>query len=280
MKIVRNTLLAATALPLLVAFDNNAGWKMDGDKLALDKDGNPIWINTAGAEQSVKGDTITTLNAEAKSHRTAKEAAEAELAKFKGSDGKLIDPTAAIKAIETVANIDAKKLIDAGEVETVKAQIRKELTDQLNEKDQAIASLTTEKKSLLTDRVFDSSEFVRNRVAVPADMFRDSFGKYVKIADDGTQEFYDRDGNRLMSKANPGDYAKGDEAFELLVERHPQKDTILKAPDAGGTGGGGGGGNRPGGRTMKRAEFEALQSGKPQADAAAAMAKGELTIVD
>lgn len=275
----KNRLLAATALPLLVAFENKPGWKMDGDKLALDGDGNPIWINSTGQEQGVKGDTIANLNSEAKNHRTAKEAAEAALAKYKGADGKLIDPEIAIKAVDTVSKLDAKKLIDAGEVDRVRDQIKAEFTTQLNEKDAAIADLTASKNSLLVDKTFDGSEFVRNRLNIPADVFRDSFGKNVKITDDGKTEFYGRDGNRLLSKKNHGEYATGDEAFELLVEQHPQKDMLLKAPDAGGTGGNGGGGSRPGGRTMKRAEFEALPAHK-QAEAATAMGKGELTVTD
>jgi hypothetical protein len=257
----------------------NPGWKMDGDKLALDANGNPIYVNSDGQEQSVKADTISTLNAEAKNHRVAKEGAEATLAKYKGADGKLIDPEAAIKAIDTVSKIDAKKLIDAGEVDKVRDAIKNEFTTQLGEKDAKIAELSGVNKTMTVDRAFDASEFIRDRVNVPRDMFRDSFGKNVKVGDDGKLEFYGRDGNRLLSKKNAGEYAGGDEAFELMVDQHPQKDTILKAQSGSGSGNGGGGGSRPGSRTVRRSDFDAMNP-SDKAQAGAAMQKGELSIVD
>lgn len=273
------TTAIATGVVFPRAFENKPGWKMDGDKIAVDSDGNPIFINSAGQEQSVKGDTISNLNAEAKSHRTAKEQAEAQLAKYKGPDGKLIDPETAIKAVDTVSKIDAKKLIDAGEVDKVRDAIKSEFTGQLTEKDKALETLKGENNQLKIARTFDASEFVRDRLAVPRDMFEATFGRNIKIGDNGEIEFYGRDGNRLLSKKNAGEYAKGDEAFELLVEQHPQKDAIIKAEQAGGSGNGGNGGQRGGGRVMKRADFDALDPGA-KATAGAAMAKGELTIAD
>lgn len=277
MKTTLRTALLTAATPR--AFETKPGWKMDGDKLAVDADGNPIFINAGGQEQSVKGDTITNLNAEAKAHRTAKEKAEADLAAYKGPDGKMIDPQAAIKAITTVSKIDAKTLIDAGEVDRVREQIKAEFTEQLTEKDKALERVSGENNQLKIARTFDGSDFVRDRLAVPRDMFEATFGKNIKVGEKGEIEFYGRDGNRLLSKANAGEYAKGDEAFELLVEQHPQKDAIIKANQEGGTGNGGGGGNRGQGRTMKRADFDALDP-VAAANAAGAMGKGELTIVD
>lgn len=273
---LRFALLRSTSVQ---AYDNTPGWKKDADgKLALDGDGNPIYVNAAGAEQSVKGDTISTLNAEARAHRTAKEAAEAELKKYE-VNGKRVDPIEAVKAVDTISKIDAKKLIDAGEVDRVREQIKGEFTEQLTEKDKRIGELANSNKTLMVDRAFDGSEFVRDRVAVPRDMFRDSFGKNVKVTDDGKLEFYGRDGNRLLSKKNAGEYASGDEAFELLVEQHPQKDTILKAAQSGGTGNNGGGGQQGKGRVVKRADFDAMDPGA-QVALSAAMQKGEVQVVD
>lgn len=262
-----------------VAFDNKAGWKLDKDGKIEMKDGNPVYLDSAGNEMTVAGDTISRLNGEAKTHREAKEKAEGDLAKFKDASGKLIDPALALKAIETVGKIDAKKLIDAGEVDKVRDAVKAEFTAQLAEKDAKIGELGGTVKTMTVDKVFDSSAFVRSRVAVPVDMFRDSFGKNVKVGDDGKLEFYGRDGNKLMSKKNVGEYATGDEAFELMIEQHPQKDTILKAADASGSGNGGGGGARGGGRFISRADFAKLDAGAAATTAAAA-AKGEITITD
>lgn len=276
-KLIKTALLTSTTL---IAFESGKpGWKMDGDKIAVDGSGNPIYINANGDEGAIKGDTIASLNNEAKTHRTAKEAAEAELAKFRDDKGKLIDPTVAKKAIDTVANIDAKKLIDAGEVDKVREQMRGEFTAQLQEKDKVIESLNGDVTGLRVDKVFSTSDFLRDGLAVPRDMFEATFGKNVKIGNDGQPEFYGRDGNRIMSKQEVGQYAKGDEALRLMVEQHPQKDVIIKAQQEGGSGNGGGGGGRGQGRTMRRSEFEGLDP-NAQAAAGAAMGKGELQIVD
>ena len=277
MRKITKTALLTTAAPR--AFENKPGWKMDGDKLALDSEGNPIYVNSAGAEQSVKGDTISNVQGEARGHRLAKEKAEEQLAKYRDGTGKLIDPEIAVKAVETVGKIDAKKLIDAGEVDKVREQIKAEFTSQLAEKDMALEATKGENTQLRIARTFDSSEFVRDQLAVPRDMFEATFGKNIKIGENGETEFYGRDGNRLLSKKNAGEFAKGDEAFELLVDQHPQKDAIIKAQQTGGSGNGGGGGARGQGRTMKRADFDALDPGA-KAQAGAAMGKGELSVVD
>lgn len=270
------TALLTTAAVFPVAFETGKpGWKMDGDKLALDASGNPIYINANGEEASVKGDTIATLNAEAKGHRTAKETAEAQLAKYKDATGKLIDPTEAVKAIDTVSKIDAKKLIDAGEVDKVRDQIKAEFTGQLTEKDNALKERDSMISNMRIDGVFRGSEFINERVAMPRDFFEAAMRSHFKD-EDGKVVAYDRSGNRLMSKKSVGEFASPDEALELLVEMHPQKDTILKAQQGGGSGNNGGGGARGGGRTIKRADFAAL----PPAEQSAIATKGEMTIVD
>ncbi len=258
------------------AFDGNkAGWKMsaDGKTIEVDAKGNPIWINASGAEAPVEGDAIARLNAEARQHRVDKEKAETALKAFDG-----IDPVTAKKAIDTVKNIDTKKLIDAGEVEKVRETMRGEFTNQLNEKDKALIDLQSRYDGLNISNVFANSEFIRENIAVPPDMFEATFRGNFKMKD-GKLEAYDKNGNRLMSKKNNGDYAEPNEALAILVEQHPQKDTILKAPNHKGTGNTGQGGGRSQARTMLRADFDAL-SPNDQAAQAAAMGKGELTIVD
>lgn len=269
------TLMTGVAFPRAFAPGDKPGWKMDGDKLALDGSGNPIYINANGDEASVKGDTIANLNAEAKQHRTGKETAEANLAKYRTADGKLIDPETAVKAIETVKNIDTKKLIDAGEVDKVRETIKGEYTAQLTEKDNALAERDNRINGMLIDGVFKGSDFINERVAMPRDFFEAAMKSNFKV-EDGKVVAYDRSGNRLMSKKSVGDYADANEALELLVEMHPQKDTILKPNGGGGSGNQGGGGGRGNARTIRRADFEALSPGE-QAQIAT---KGETAIVD
>jgi hypothetical protein len=261
-------------LAFLSAHDNGTpGWKLDAEGKIVLKDGNPVYINASGQEQTVGGDTISNLNKESKAHRERAEAAEAKLKPFEG-----IDVEAAKKALETVKNIDAKKLIDAGEVEKVKDQIKKEFTTQLEEKDKTTQTLQQRIDNMLVDGIFSNSTFVRDNIAVPQDMFQAAFRNNFKI-EDGKIITYDKSGNRLMSKQRAGEYADPEEALQLLVEMHPQKETILKANPGSGTGNQGGGGNRGTGRVMKRAEFEKLPPAG-QADISGKVSKGEMQLVD
>lgn len=276
---IRNMLLACTALPLVAAFENDGpGWKMDGDKIATDANGDPIYIGADGREQTVAHDALARRNAEAKQHRERAEKAEEALNKYKDANGKLIDPEVAVKAVDTVSKLDAKKLIDAGEVDKVKDDIKRQFEQQLAEKDTALTAAQQRIDAMLVDGVFKGSEFINERVAMPRDFFEAAMRSNFKV-EDGKVVAYDRSGNRLMSKKSPGEYADPNEALELLVEQHPQKDTILKAPSGGGTGGGGGGGNRGTGRVVRRADFDQMAPAD-KAAAAQAAAKGELTIAD
>jgi hypothetical protein len=253
-------------------------WKKDADgNMVLDGDGNPVWVNATGQEQSVKGDAFASLNAEAKGFRVAKEAAEASLAKYT-VDGKLIDPELAVKAVATVSKLDAKQLIDAGEVDKVRETIKAEYSAQIGERDKALETANGRINSMLVDGVFKGSEFIADRVAMPRDFFEAAMRSHFKV-EDGQVFAYDKAGNRLMSKKSIGEYASPNEALELLVEAHPQKDTILRAQAAGGSGNNGGGGGRGAGRVVRRADFDAMPAAQ-QAEAAVAMGKGELTIAD
>ena len=267
------------SLLAIAAFDSGkAGWKKNDDgTIAADADGNPIVINASGAEQSVKHDTVLTTNAEARTHRTAREAAENALKAYE-VNGKLLDPAIAIKAVDTMRNIDAKTLVDAGEIDKVRDTIKAEYAQQIGERDNKINDLTGRIDGMLIDGVFKGNTFINENVAMPADFFQAAMRNQFKV-EDGKVVAYDRTGNRLMSKKSVGEYASADEALELLVDMHPQKDTILRAPTAGGSGGGGGGGQRGSGRVIRRADFDQL-SPQQQAETAGLVRNGEATLVD
>lgn len=261
-------------LSFLAAYNNGTpGWKLDEEGKVVLKDGNPVYIQADGRETTVGGDTISNLNKESKQHREAKEAAEAKLKAFEG-----IDPEIARKAVETVGKIDAKKLIDAGEVDKVRDQIKNEFTKTLEEKDKALGGLQSRIDNMLVGGVFAGSEFVRDSIAVPRDMFEASFRQNFKV-EDGKIVAYGKDGNRLLSKSRAGEYADPEEALQILVEAHPQKDVILKAATGNGTGNNGGGGNRGTGRVIKRADFEKLPHGQ-RAEVSAKVGKGEMQLTD
>jgi hypothetical protein len=130
--------------------------ELNGTTYAELADGKPVFKHTDGRDIPFDAPgavaTISRLNAEAKGHREAKEGAQAALKLFEGID----DAEAARKALNIVKNLDAKKLVDAGEVEKVKAEAVRAFEEKLRgleertkpileERDALKASLVAEK---------------------------------------------------------------------------------------------------------------------------------------
>jgi hypothetical protein len=253
----------------------------DGATYAEVKDGKPVFIHDDGkevpfdAEQSLN--KIRELNAEAKGHREAKETAETKLKAYEGID----DPAAAIAAIQKLKDVDDGKLVAAGKVEEIRAAAnkaaedriaaaQKKMTDDLAvEKERA----TTLERQLYDEKIggsFARSNFVTEKLVLPPDIAKEYFGKHFKV-EEGKIIAYDSAGNRIISRAKPGDNADFDEAIEQLVDAYPHKNAIMRG-QGGGTGGraGAGGGGQHGSKTLTRAEFETLNA----VDKSAKMAEG------
>lgn len=250
-----------------------SNWKLDENGNIVTRDGNPVYVNTNGDEQSVAVDTISRLNNEAKTHREAKEAALEKLKAFEG-----LDAAKAREALEMVAKLDANKLIDAGKVDEVKSQITAQLQGQIDEKTKALTDLQAKYDNMIVNNLFANSEFIRNNVAVPRDMFEAKFRGNFKV-ENGQVVVYGNDGNRLYSKERAGEYATPEEGLRILAEAHPNRDTILKANTGTGTGSNGASGGSGGSRYMKRSDFEKLPPAK-QVEYAQKMRNGEITLTD
>lgn len=248
-------------------------WKFDENGNVVVKDGNPVYIDTAGDEKVVMVDTIARLNKEAKDHRVAKEEALERLKAFEG-----IDPVKAREALDFMSKMDASKLIDAGKVDEVKSQITNQFQTQLTEKDKAYGDLQSKYDSMVINNVFANSEFIRNNVAVPRDLFEAKFRGNFKV-EKGEVVVYGNDGNRLYSKERAGEYATAEEGLKILAESHPNRDTILRANPASGSGSDNAGGGNGGGRYLKRSDFEKLSPVK-QAEYATKIRAGEIKLTD
>lgn len=221
---------------------------IDGKTYAvLDAEGNPVYVHDDGKEIGFDAksavDRINAVNSEAKGHRIRAETAEKTLKDFEG----ITDPAAAKKALETVKNIDEGQLIAAGKVEEIKnaakrtaeeavAAANAENSRKLEEANKKNEELTGQLYSEKVGSAFSNSAFIKDKIAVPADMLRDSFGKYFKI-EDGEIVAYESDGKtKVYSRKDHGTPAKFEEALEIIVDRYPNKDHLLK-----GTGSGSGG---------------------------------------
>lgn len=216
--------------------------KLDENGNAVLQDGKPVYVHEDGKEVAFDAPgtvaTITRLNSEAKSHRERAENAEKAVKAFEGIE----DPAAARKALATVANLDAKTLVDAGEIEKVKAEISKAFQLQL---DEVTGKAQTFEQQLYAEKIggsFSRSKFIADKLAVPADMVQATFGQNLKV-EDGKVVAYDAQGQKIFSRARPGELADFDEAIETLVSQYPHRDHILKSSGANGGGAQNGGGN-------------------------------------
>ena len=216
--------------------------KLDENGNAVLQDGKPVYVHEDGKEVAFDAPgtvaTITRLNSEAKGHRERADNAEKAVKAFEGID----DPAAAKKALATVANLDAKTLVDAGEIETVKTEISKAFQLQL---DEVTGKAQTLEQQLYAEKIggsFSRSKFIADKLAVPADMVQATFGQNLKV-EDGKVVAYDAQGQKIFSRARPGELADFDEAIETLVSQYPHRDHILKSSGANGGGAQNGGGN-------------------------------------
>ncbi len=219
----------------------------------VNEQGFPLYIHDDGKElahdaaQTVA--TIARLNGQAKTNRERFEKAETSLKAFEG----IVDPAAAKKAMETLKNFDDKKLVDAGEVEKVKAEAIKAIEEKyapiVQERDSFQAQLHNE----LIGGGFARSKYIQDNIAVPADMIQAQFGKSFKI-EEGKVVAYGTDGQKIYSRTRPGEVADFDEALESLVGGYPHKDSILKGGQGSGGGFQGNGGQNSG---LKRSDMSA-----------------------
>lgn len=240
--------------------------KLDDQGHVVVKDGNPVYVHDDGKEIpfDAKGTvaTISRLNGEAKSHRERAEAAEEKLKPFAA----ITDVPAALKALDTVSKLDAKKLLDAGEVDRVRAEAKKAFDDQARGIEEKYAPIVKErdtlKAALVSEKVggsFARSKLIAEKLAIPADLVQARFGDAFKLEGD-TVVAYDRQGNKIFSRAKPGEVADFDEALEIIIDAYPHKESILKSSGAsgGGASGGGNGGGGGGGKKLNRETFDRL----------------------
>lgn len=210
--------------------------KLDAQGHVVVQDGKPVYVTDDGQEVAFDAAETTAaikrLNGEAKGHRERAEAAEKALKAFEG-----IDPEAAAKALDTVTKLDQKKLIDAGEVDKVRAEITKNWESKLSEAEKAKQALEQQLHNELIGGNFARSKVIAEKLAIPADLVQAAFGSAFKV-ENGRVVAYDKNGQAIYSKANPSEPAGFDEALLSLVDAYPNKEHILKGSGASGSGAG------------------------------------------
>ena len=230
--------------------------KLDENGNAVLQDGKPVYVHDDGKEVAFDAmgtmATISRLNGEARGHRERAEKAENVLKTFEGIE----DPAKALEALKITQNLDAKKLVDAGEIDRVKAEAIKAVEDKyapvIKERDAFRDSLYQEK----VGGSFARSQLIAEKLAIPADMVQARFGGAFKV-EEGSVVAYGQDGNKIFSRDRPGEVANFDEALEFLINQYPHKDSILKGSSASGSGSPGAG-TPAGSKSINRTAFDAL----------------------
>lgn len=220
--------------------------KLDENGNVVVQDGKPVYVHDDGRDMPFDAPhtvaTISRLNAEAKANRERFERAETQLKSFEGIE----DPAAARRAMETVKNIDDKKLVDAGKVDEVRAAAVKAHEERLQALTSAhaneLAGLKKERDQLRDDLYsekiggsFTRSKYIADKVAIPAELVQARFGKQFQV-EDGKIVAYDTAGNKIYSRARPGELADFDEAIETIIGSYPHRDHIMKGDVRNGSG--------------------------------------------
>lgn len=246
---------------------------IDGKTYAEVQDGKPVFTGDDGKDVAFDAPgtvaTISRLNGEAKGHRERAEKAETTIKAFEG-----LDAAKAREAIEKLSKIDAKKLVEAGDMDAAIQAAIKPYTDKLATAEKTTAELTAALTRETISSRFAMSKFAAEKLT-PAgvDLVRTIYADRIK-SENGQVYGVDQHGAKLLSKARPGEVADFEEIIETFVDAYPHKEHILRSSGASGSGaqGGAGGGS---GKTMKTSDFQALG---PK-ERAARMAEG-VTLVE
>ena len=118
---------------------------------------------------------------------------DALTSQLKAFDG--IDPEKAKAALETVANLDAGKLIDAGKVDDLKMEIKKSYDGKISDLEKALADSKKDSadrlaakeasiRTLLVKGIFDSSAFLKDKTVLPSDVAYASFGRHFEVKEE------------------------------------------------------------------------------------------------
>lgn len=210
--------------------------KLDANGHVVVENGMPVYEYDDGSakpfDAAQSAATIKRVNAEAKAHREAKEAAEQRAAAFAGIE----DAEAARQALQTVASMDGKLKV---EIERVRGETAKSYQARI---DAAEAKAKAIEQSLhgeligggfARSKLFDPNH-TGMRLAIPPDIAQAKFGAHFAI-EGGQLVAKDATGSPILSRTT-GQPASFDEALEALVNGYERKDSILRADQKAGTG--------------------------------------------
>lgn len=227
--------------------------EVNGETYGVLQNGNPVLVDDSGNETAFDVSRaqakITELIGESRSHKSAKQAAEEALRRFEGIE----DPAKALDALRVVQNLDQKKLVDAGDVEAIKAAAIKPLQDQLKAVNDELGGLKGALNKELIGGNFARSQWIAENLTIPGEAAQEMLGRHFSV-EDGRVVAKDQNGNTIYTAS--GEVAGFEDAMPILVNALSYKDSILKGRGQQGSGARPGGGSSA--KTISRADFEKM----------------------
>ena len=234
--------------------------------IAVNEKGLPIMVGDDGVETAIDAihlySKIPSLQEEAKNHRLKANEIQVEFDTFKEAYTGIEDPAKALDALTRMQDIEGQKLIDAKDAEALRIQLQdahdKELSGIKKTYDEKIAELSGLVSSQQAD-IFDSlvlqnfnnSQWFAGeapKTHLVPEIAKDHFGKHFKVEKNSAGKTVvigyhlggENDGQKIFSIERPGEIAGFDEAMSMIIDKHPQRDNILKSSFGGGALGGDG----------------------------------------
>jgi hypothetical protein len=232
--------------------------------IAVTDNGLPIMVDDEGKETGIDAihllSKVPSLQEEAKNHRLKANDVQKEYDEFKEKYAKIADPVKALEALTKIQDIDGQKLIDAEDAATLRKQLQAAHDKEL-EAVKVSAHASTEKLQAIIDsqqadifdalvlQNFNTSQWFAGES--PKTYFfpeaaKSVFGKHFKVEkDSGTGKNRvigyhiggENDGQKIFSIERPGEIAAFEEAIHIIIDKHPQRDSIIKMSFGGGAGG-------------------------------------------
>jgi hypothetical protein len=238
--------------------------EVEGTTYAAVDGGNPVYVDDDGNETALDAADMTksikSLRHEAMTNRQKLESAQEALKAFDG-----LEADKAREALEKLSQIDAKKLVDSGDMDAAIQTALKPVHGELTATKEENASLRKQLDTAVIGNAFGMSKYVADKLTpAGADLIRQMYGERIKV-EGGKPIGYDQHGQMMYSQPNPGSAASFDEVVERFVNEYPHKDHILKGNNQSGSGSQGSGGGNAGAKTMSRSQYETMMKSDPAA---------------
>lgn len=199
--------------------------------------------------------TFGTIRGERDEFKSKAETALSELSAFGKSPE---ERKAAAEKLRLAANLDAKKLVEAGKIDELVAERLRAAQEEWGGKEKALASekdeLARTLDEILIEKAFAGSKVLDDYFptwSLLAPVFQN------RLAREGKQLVGYRDEakkERIYSSSKPGELAQGDELLAALLKSHPDHDRWKKGANAQGAGATGNTGATGSAMTISREE--------------------------